>query len=97
MNHHFQNFGFPWFNTYFTWEKTPKGDRLQLRSLGKLPYWTGHYNLIDNYYTLYPVKPGMLPVHLDFVLTQMGWRKDNIVKDEAGDTLSIALISAREQ
>jgi len=32
--------------------------------------------------TLYPVKPGMLPVFLDFVLNQMGWSKANIVKDE---------------
>ena len=77
-----QNAGFQWFERYFEWQKTPDGYQLQLRKLEKLPNWTGRYNPQDNYYTLFPVKPGMLPVFLDYVLNQMGWSKTNIVKDE---------------
>lgn len=77
-----QNADFQWFERFFEWQKTPDGHRLQLRKLEKLPYWTGQYDPRDNYYTLYPVKAGMLPVFLDFVLKQMGWTKDNIVRDE---------------
>lgn len=80
-----QNADFQWFERYFEWQKTPNGYRLQLRKLEKLPNWTGQYDPRDNYYTLYPVKPGMLPVFLDFVLGQMGWSKSNIVKDETGE------------
>lgn len=76
------NADFQWFERYFEWQKTPEGYRLQLRKLEKLPNWTGQYDPRDNYYTLYPVKPAMLPVFLDFVLHQMGWSKANIVKDE---------------
>ena len=73
---------FQWFETYFEWKKSPDGEILQLRKLEKLPNWTGRYDPKDNYYTLYPVKPDILPVFLDFVLAQMGWSKDNILKDE---------------
>ncbi len=85
MNYNFEDFGHPWFTTYFEWKKSPEGDRLQLRQLEKLPNWTGRYDPKGNYYTLYPVKSGMLPVFLDFVLAQMGWTKDNILKDETGE------------
>ncbi len=74
-----------WVNTFFEWKKTPDGDQLHARKLDKLPNWTGRFNPRDNYYTLYPVKPGMLPVFLDFVLDQMGWTKADIVKDETGE------------
>ncbi len=82
MNFNFQDFGNQWFATYFEWKKSPEGDRLHLRQLEKLPNWKGFYEPRDNYYTLYPVKPEMLPVFLDFVLAQMGWTKANILKDE---------------
>ncbi len=85
MNFNFEDFGNPWFDTYFEWEKSPEWDRLQLRKLEKLPHWTGRYDPRDSYYHLYPVKPGMLPVFLDFVLAQMGWSKDNILKDETAE------------
>lgn len=77
-----QKADYPWFTRYFEWQKTPDGFRLQLRKFEKLPNWTGQYDPKDNYYTLYPVEPGMLPVFLDFVLGQMGWSKANIVKDD---------------
>ncbi len=85
MNSSFENFGTAWFTSYFEWKKSPEGDRLQLRQLEKRPNWTGRYNPADNYYTLYPVKPEMLPVFLDFVLAQMGWSKADILKDETGE------------
>jgi hypothetical protein len=84
MNSSFQDFGQEWFNTYFEWVTTSDGDRLQLRPLEKLPHWTGRLSE-DNYYTLYPVKPGMLPVFFDFVLGQMAWTKDNILEDKSGE------------
>lgn len=80
-----QNADYAWFERFFEWKKTPDGYRLQRRTLATLPPWTGQYDPRDNYYTLYPVKPGMLPVFLDFVLGQMGWSKANIVKDETGE------------
>lgn len=73
-----------WFNTFFEWQKSAEGDHLQLRHLNKLPNWTGQFDPKDNYFTLYPVKPGMLPAFLEFVLTQMGWSKDNILEDKTG-------------
>ncbi|MDX2249842.1 MAG: hypothetical protein SF052_23865 [Bacteroidia bacterium] len=79
-----QDIDYQWFNTYFEWEKLPTGDRLRLRTLEKLPHWTGKYNPQDNYYTIYPVKPGIVPVFLEFVLEQMGWSKDNIIQDQTG-------------
>lgn len=76
---------YKWFNTYFEWKESPTDDHLQLRKLKTLPNWTGKYNLADNYYTIYPVKAGMLPVFLDFVLEQMNWSKANVLKDETGE------------
>jgi hypothetical protein len=80
-----QNIDQQWFNTYFEWEKSPAGDHLRLRTLKNLPNWTGKYDPRDNYYTIYPVKPGILPVFLDFVLGQMGWTKGNIIEDKTGE------------
>lgn len=74
-----------WFNTYFEWENISDGDQLHLRKLNKVPNWIGKYDPRDNYYTLYPVKPDILPVFLEFVLKQMGWTKDNIVEDKTGE------------
>ena len=82
MNHRFEDFGAQWFAAYFEWEKSPEGERLHLRPLEKLPNWTGRYDPKDGYYTLYPVKPEMLPVFMDFVLAQMGWTKANILRDD---------------
>jgi hypothetical protein len=76
---------YKWFTQYFEWDKQPEGDRLHLRQLEKLPNWTGKYNPKDNYYTIYPVKPGMLSVFLDFVLKQMNWSKENILEDKTGE------------
>lgn len=74
-----------WFDTYFEWEKSPAGDHLRLRPLKSLPNWTGQFDPRDSYYTIYPVKPEMLPVFLDFVLGQMGWSKANIIEDKTGE------------
>ncbi|MEP6795608.1 MAG: hypothetical protein ABJB16_14865 [Saprospiraceae bacterium] len=68
-----------WFNTYFEWNTN--GDTLALKKWDKLPNWSGSYKETDNYYFLYPVKAGMLPVFKDFVLHQMGWNETNIIKD----------------
>ncbi len=80
-----QDADYTWFTTYFEWEKKSDGDRLHLRQLKKLPYWTGKYDLKDSYYTLYPVKPSMVPVFLEFVLEQMGWSKENILEDKTAE------------
>jgi hypothetical protein len=72
-----------WFNTYFEWNAN--GDMLSLKKWDKLPYWTGSYREKDNYYYLYPVKAGMLPVFKDFVLHQMGWNETNIIRDTTSE------------
>ncbi len=82
MTNRFRDIDLKWLDTYFEWKKSPEGDRLHLRQLKKLPNWTGRYNPDYNNYVLYPVKPGMLPVFLDFALAQIGWSKDSIVHDE---------------
>ncbi len=68
-----------WFNKYFEWNAN--GDTLSVKKWDKLPNWTGSYRESDNYYYLYPVKAGMLPVFKDFVLQQMGWDATNILSD----------------
>src|SRR5690606_16911822 len=70
-----------WFHTYFEWKNEGGQDKLFLKKLDKLPNWTGRYTK-DNYYNLYPVKPEMFDVVLDFVLGQMGWTRENIVEDK---------------
>jgi hypothetical protein len=70
-----------WFYTYFEWKNEAGQDKLFLKKLDKLPNWTGRYTK-DNYYNLYPVKPEMFDVVLDFVLGQMGWTRENIVEDK---------------
>lgn len=80
-----QDIDYQWFSAYFEWEKSPTGDRLQLRKLEKLPNWMGKYDPRDNYYTIYPVQSGMLPVFLEFVLAQMGWSKENILEDKTAE------------
>lgn len=80
-----QDADYSWFTTYFEWEKNSDGDRLHLRQLKKLPYWTGKYDPKDSYYTLYPVKPSMIPVFLEFALAQMGWSKENILEDKTAE------------
>lgn len=75
----FEDINLAWFNTYFEWNTT--GDTLSLKKWDKLPYWTGRYRQRDNYYYLYPVKAGMLPVFKDFVLKQMEWGASNILSD----------------
>ena len=72
-----------WFNTYFEWNAN--GDTLALKKWDQLPLWTGSYRERDNYYYLYPVKAGMVPVFRDFVLQNMGWNVSNILKDTTGE------------
>ena len=72
-----------WFNTYFEWNAN--GDTLALKKWDQLPPWTGSYSERDNYYYLYPVKVGMVPVFRDFVLQNMGWNTSNIHKDTTGE------------
>ena len=74
-----QDINLDWFNTYFEWNAN--SDTLSLKKWDKLPYWTGSYRQTDNYYYLYPVKAGMLPVFKDFVLHQMEWDTKNILSD----------------
>ncbi len=69
-----------WFNTYFEWNTN--GDTLSLKKWDKLPNWTGSFRQTDNFYYLYPVKAGMLPVFKDFVLHQMEWGATNILSDK---------------
>lgn len=86
-----------WLQTYFDWQQKPDGSyRLQVRKLSELPPWTGSYSASDGYYTLYPVKAGMLPVFTDFVLEQMGWSKSNILKDETGEYTGHSLLLGTE-
>jgi hypothetical protein len=84
---------FQWVNTCFEWKKSSAGHRLQLRQLDKQPNWVGKFDSQDSYYTIYPVKPEMLPIFLDFVMKQMNWSKENILKDEtvvyAGRTINL--------
>ena len=75
----FEDINLNWFNTYFEWNAN--GDTLSLKKWDRLPYWTGTFKQTDNYYYLYPVKAGMLPVFKDFVLQQMGWDATNILSD----------------
>ncbi|MFZ2897457.1 MAG: hypothetical protein WA004_02470 [Saprospiraceae bacterium] len=70
-----------WFHTFFEWKNEGGRDKLHLKKLDKLPNWTGRYTK-DHYYNLYPVKPEMFEVFLDFVLEQMGWTRDHIVEDK---------------
>ncbi len=71
-----------WFNTYFEWTTLASGDsKLQLRKLDRPIHWHGKIR-DDDYYCLYPVKPSMHPVFLDFVFREMGWTKANILEDK---------------
>jgi hypothetical protein len=79
----YEDADYDWLQTYFEWVKDESGlDRLQLRQLDKRPPWKGRYKESEHYYHLYSVEPGMLPVFLDFVLQQMNWTRENILKDE---------------
>ncbi|WP_421798598.1 hypothetical protein [Haliscomenobacter sp.] len=84
-----------WLNTYFEWKQDKNGKpKLQLRQLEKAPPWVGTYNPEDHYYTLYPVKLGMLPVFLNFVLQQIGGSEANILEDKTGEYTGRGLILA---
>lgn len=72
---------YQWFEKFFEWQESEAGERLSLRKLEKSPYWTGTLHEDDTYYTLYPVKPSMLPAFLTFLEQQKGWTKANIVED----------------
>jgi hypothetical protein len=92
-----QNIDAEWLNTYFEWKWDKNGKlKLQLRQLEKAPPWVGTYNPEDHYYTLYPVKPGMLPVFLNFVLNQIGGSEANILEDKTGEYTGRNLILASE-
>jgi hypothetical protein len=90
-----QNIDNDWLNTFFEWKQDKKGKlQLQLRQLEKAPPWVGAYNPEDHYYTLYPVKPGMLPVFLNFVLNQIGGSAANILEDKTGEYTGRSLLLA---
>lgn len=75
-----------WFVTYFEWVKNTQGDdELKAKKLDKPANWLGKYEPRDSYYYLFPVKPSMLPVFMDFVLQYMQWDKTAILKDETGE------------
>ncbi len=80
----FANVNYDWFASRFEWVKSDAGqDRLQLRP-HEHPYpWLGQYKPRDNYFILYPVKAEMLEPFTDFVLDQLGWTRQAIVKDES--------------
>lgn len=87
---------FAWFTTYFEWVKNKTGDdELRAKKLDKPANWLGKYQERDNYYTLFPVKPSMVPVFRDFVLQYMKWGQEAIVKTETGEYtgLRIDLVS----
>lgn len=90
-----QNIDADWLNTYFEWKQDKNGKlKLQMRQLEKAPPWVGTYNPEDHYYTLYPVKPGILPVFLNFVLNQMGGSAANILEDKTGEYTGRNLVLA---
>ena len=92
-----QNIDADWLNTYFEWKQDKNGKlQLQQRQLEKLPPWVGTYDPRDHYYTLYPVKPGMLPVFLNFVLNQIGGSEANILEDKTGEYTGRNLILASD-
>ncbi|MBK7810992.1 MAG: hypothetical protein IPI50_07095 [Saprospiraceae bacterium] len=74
-----------WFEQFFEWNQTHEGNKLQLKHHEHPVPWTGRFKSNDHYYTLYPVKSGLVPIFLDFVLHQMSWTKEQIVKDETGE------------
>lgn len=75
---------FAWFEKFFSWKSSAAGERLQLRTLAKPPYWAGRFRLDNDspYYTLYPVNASMLPAFLAFLEQQTGWAQANIVDDK---------------
>lgn len=81
MKNMFEDINLEWFNTYFEWN----GDTLSLKKWDKLPYWTGSFGQKDNYYKLFPVTAGMMPVFKDFVLQQMKWNESNILSDKTAE------------
>lgn len=92
-----QNIDANWLNAFFEWKQDQKGNpKLQLRQLEKAPPWIGKYNPEDHYYTLYPVKPEMFPVFLNFVLNQMGWTEANILEDQTGEYTGRKMVLASD-
>lgn len=90
-----QNIDAEWLNTFFEWKQDKSGKlQLQLRQLEKLPPWKGTYDPRDQYYTLFPVKPGMLPVFLKVVLNQIGGSEANILEDKTGEYTGRNLVLA---
>lgn len=76
---------YDWFTRFFEWENSGSGDRLAIRKLETQPYWSGRFKVeyeTSPYYTLYPVKAGMLPVFLAFLEQHAGLRTANIVEDK---------------
>ncbi len=90
-----QNIDVDWLNTYFEWKQDKNGKlQLQLRQLEKAIPWKGSYDPRDHYYTLYPVKPGILPVFLNFVLKEIGGSEANILEDKTGEYTGRNLVLA---
>lgn len=90
-----QNNNAAWLNTFFEWKQDKNGKpHLQLRKLEKALPWVGTYDPRDQYYTLYPVKPGILPVFLNFVLDQIKGSEANILEDKTGEYTGRNLVLA---
>lgn len=76
---------YDWFERFFEWENSDSGGRLAIRKLEAPPYWSGRFKVeyeTNPYYTLYPVKDGMLPVFLALLEQHSGLRSSNIVEDK---------------
>lgn len=93
----FANVNYDWFASRFEWVKSEAGhDVVQLRP-HEHPYpWLGQYKPRDNYFILYPVKPEMFEPFTDFVLNQLGWTREAIVKDESQVYSGRTILLARD-
>lgn len=67
-----------WFKTYFEWQEKEGKMVLVKKKLDRLPFWTGRTSFDDYAYNLYPVKPELQQILLDFTMSKMGWTKADI-------------------
>jgi hypothetical protein len=67
-----------WFKTYFEWQEKDGKLVLNKKKLDRLPFFTGKTDAENYAYSLYPVKPEMQQILLDFMMSKMGWTKADI-------------------
>lgn len=65
-----------WFETYFEWQKTDGADLLIKKRLPNPPLWTGRFGDIG--YNLFPVKPDMQALLLQFTFDHLHWTREQI-------------------